>query len=207
MILVKQVVSWQPQLYWRWLYRRFLADRWQYRIFPQHRWLLGQIKRLRPKSILEVGCGFGRNLEFLLKCGVSVSLTGIDISRPLLKLARRNLAAATKLIHANLLSLPFAANSFDLVFTHGVLMHVKPADLVRALHGLVRVTKRYLILIEEIRPKPKQLNYFTWAHDYDKIIAALQVKILTRKIGKYLLIWYCVKKLSMPTGANLTRPS
>jgi len=207
MILVEQVIGYRPQWYWQYFYRRFLADLWQYRFFPQHRWLIKQIRQLKPESILEAGCGFGRNLKFLLKNGISVSLTGIDISRPLLTLAQKKLDRRVKLVRANLLHLPFVANRFDLVFTHGVLMHLKPADLPRALQELVRVSKRYLILIEEIRPRPRRLNYFTWAHDYDKIIAGLPVKVLIRHNGKYLLRWYLLKKLNTATPAGLTRPS
>ncbi|OGL59943.1 hypothetical protein A2752_04510 [Candidatus Uhrbacteria bacterium RIFCSPHIGHO2_01_FULL_46_23] len=206
MILVKQVVSWQPSFYWRWLYRRFLADRWQYRIFPQQRWLLAQIKKLRPRSILEAGCGFGRNLNFLIEQRIrSEILTGADISAKLL--AQSGLPKAVKLVRADVLNLPFNNRSFDLVFTHGLLMHVNPRNLNRAMAELIRITKKYLIIIEEVRPWPQPLNYFTWAHDYDKIIKSLPLKVMIKKKGKYSLVWYLLKKLNTATGASLTRTS
>src|SRR3989338_3598622 len=206
MILVKQVVSWQPSFYWRWLYRRFLADRWQYRIFPQQRWLLAQIKKLRPRSILEAGCGFGRNLNFLIEQRIrSEILTGADISAKLL--AQSGLPKAVKLVRADVLNLPFNNRSFDLVFTHGLLMHVNPRNLNRAMAELIRITKKYLIIIEEVRPWPQPLNYFTWVHDYDKIIKSLPLKVMIKKKGKYSLVWYLLKKLNTATGASLTRTS
>jgi len=194
MILVKQVVSWQPSFYWRWLYRRFLADRWQYRIFPQQRWLLKQIKTLRPRSILEAGCGFGRNLNFLIKQGIKPEiLTGVDISPLLLKQIR--LPKSVRIIQANVLQLPFSSNRFDLVFTHGLLMHLPPSQIHLALSELVRVTHHYLVVIEETRKKPGRINHFTWAHDYPKLIAAFNLKILDYQYhGKHNLVWYLLQK-------------
>ena len=157
-------------------------------------------------AILEVGCGFGRNLNWLISQGIRPEiLTGADFSRNLLKSAE--VPKAVRLLQADVLNLPLATDRFDLVFTHGLLMHLKPADLSRALQELVRVTKRHLIFIEEIRRCPRQLNYFTWAHDYDKIIAGLPLKVLIRENGKYLLRWYLLKKLNTAMPVGLTRPS
>lgn len=193
-----------PALYWHWGASEFLADPWQKRIFPQQRWLIKQIRKLRPRSILEAGCGFGRNLDFLIKQGIKPEIfTGADISVKLL--SQSNLPKSVKLVRADVLKLPFNDSSFDLVFTHGLLMHLNPRQINQAFRELFRVTKKYLIIIEEVRDKPQPLNYFTWVHDYDKIIASLPVRVVARKEGKYLLIWYLLKKSSMPIGANLTR--
>ena len=204
MIFVRQIISRHPQLYWQWFSRRFLADPWQRRIFPQQRWLLKQIKTLGPRSILEVGCGFGRNLKFLIAGGVRPArLTGADISAQLL--AQSRLPQAVKLVRANVLNLPFSDRCFDLVFTHGLLMHVNPRNLHLAFCELIRITKNNLIIIEEARPRPQRLNYFTWAHDYEKIIASLPLKVVIKKQGKYSLVWYLLTKLNTATGASSIR--
>lgn len=204
--LVKKIISRWPGSYWRFWGRQLLFDPWQRRIFPQQRWLLQEINALRPRSILEVGCGFGRNLDYLIKQGIRPEvLTGADISVKLL--SQSNLPKSVKLVRADVLKLPFNDRSFDLVFTHGLLMHLNPRQINQAFQELFRVTKKYLIIIEEVRDKPQPLNYFTWAHDYDKIIASLPVRVVARKQGKYLLIWYLLKKSSMPIGAGLTRTS
>jgi len=191
--LFEAIVNRFPQLFWLFKTKSFLADPWQRRIFPQHQWLLKIVKRKKPESILEAGCGFGRNLDWLIKQGIKpASLTGVDISSRLLAQAR--LPKQVSLIQDNVLSLKFKDNSFALVFTHGLLMHLSPRQLPKALAELVRVSKKYLIMIEEIRTRPRQLNYFTWAHDYDKMIKTLPLKVLIKKIGKYSLVWYLLKK-------------
>lgn len=177
--------------FWEYIGAGFSRELWQRRIFLQHRWLRQQVRRLKPGSILEVGCGFGRNLEYLIDRGVDPKiLTGTDISRRLLR--RVNLPV--RLVRADARNLPFVDRQFDLVFTHGLLMHLPPGRLAGGLSELIRVSRKYLILIEEVRSRPKQLNYFTWAHDYDKIIASLPVKIVVKKRGQHSLIWYLLQK-------------
>jgi len=190
---LEKLVSRFPQLYWQIKANSFFNDPWQKRFFPQHRWLLQTIQALQPHSILEAGCGFGRNLRWLVSQGLDpAQLTGVDISSTLLAQAR--LPNSVQLIRGNVLHLPFSSNSFDLVFTHGLLMHLSPRQLPRALAELVRVSQKHLILIEEIRSRPRQLNYFTWAHDYDKMIKALPVKVLIKKPAPHSLVCYLLKK-------------
>lgn len=193
--LLELIVGHFPQFYWRIKTKDFLADSWQKRIFPQHRWLLQTIQTLKPQSILEVGCGFGRNLRWLINQGINpAKLSGVDISSRLLSLAIKQLPKAVRLRRANVLKLPFRDKQFDLVFTHGLLMHLSPRQLPQALSELVRVSQKHLILIEEIRSRPRQLNYFTWAHDYDKMITALPLKVIIKKPGQHSLVCYLLKK-------------
>lgn len=173
--IIKKIIGSQPRFYWQFWGPQLLLDPWQKQIFPQHDWLIKTIKSLKPKSILEVGCGFGRNLQFLLDHQIPAEkLTGLDISPSLL--AQAQLPKSVRLIQGNVLKLPFKSAYFNLVFTHGLLMHLPPSQLPRALSELIRVSQKYLILIEEIRSRPQQLNYFTWAHDYEKMIANLPVE-------------------------------
>jgi ubiquinone/menaquinone biosynthesis C-methylase UbiE len=190
---LEKLVSRFPQLYWQIKADSFLTDPWQKRLFPEHRWLVQTIHTLKPVSILEAGCGFGRNLRWLVSQGINpAQLTGIDISSVLLAQAR--LPNSVRLIRGNVLRLPFSSDSFDLVFTHGLLMHLSPCQLPQALSELTRVSQKHLILIEEVRSRPRQLNYFTWAHDYDKMIAALPIQVVSKKPGQHSLIWYLLKK-------------
>lgn len=190
---LEKFISRFPQVYWQVKANSFFNDPWQKRFFPQHQWLLQIIQTLRPHSILEAGCGFGRNLKFLTDNNIPANrLTGVDISSVLL--AQAQVPKSVRLIRGNILHLPFSSNNFDLVFTHGLLMHLSPRQLPQALSELTRVSQKHLILIEEIRSRPRQINYFTWAHDYDKMIAALPLKVIIKKPGPHSLVWYLLKK-------------
>src|SRR3989344_7749394 len=82
--------GYKPKRFWDSWAHDFIRDPWQVKTHSQHKWLAGIIKKERPETILEVGCGFGRNLKFLIKKGVSpVALTGSDISQKMIRLAEK----------------------------------------------------------------------------------------------------------------------
>lgn len=85
--------------------------------------------------LLEVGCGSGALLQ---KWASSSALHGLDLSRPRLREARLH-APAAHLVQGDALLLPYAENTFDLVFCHYFLLWV--ADPVCALREMHRVTR------------------------------------------------------------------
>lgn len=73
------------------------------------------------KTVLECGCGAGPDTEVLLSLGarvVAVDLAGIDV-------ARANIGERPDVcfVQASIMDLPFAYESFDIVFCHRVIMH------------------------------------------------------------------------------------
>lgn len=83
-----------------------------------------QFSSARGSKVLEIGVGIGADYEQWLKAGALA--TGIDASEISLELTRRRceLAGLTPdLRHASAESLPFPANSFDVVYSYGVMHH------------------------------------------------------------------------------------
>ena len=78
--------------------------------------------------VLDNGCGNGVFLERLAREGVpGTELVGTDISRGMLAHARRRLNAcesAITLVQADACRLPFADDTFDVVFARGLLHHL-----------------------------------------------------------------------------------
>jgi ubiquinone/menaquinone biosynthesis C-methylase UbiE len=78
----------------------------------------------RDRTVLDVGCGAGVDLARFAKGGADV--TGVDVSTSAIDLARTNFAQQGlrgRFDVANGEQLPFADNSFDLVFAHGVVQY------------------------------------------------------------------------------------
>jgi SAM-dependent methyltransferase len=100
---------------------------------------------LRGMSFLEMGCGAGPNLIWLARKGVSVS--GIDIARAALALARENLRAAGlsrrvgRLVEGSVTRTPFAGGSFDGVIESCVFQHLDREDRARAFAEVRRLLK------------------------------------------------------------------
>ncbi len=101
-----------------------------------------------PASVLECGCNIGLNTrafarfhpaeQFAVEPNVRARQTVLD----------DGVLDADHLKDGTVQNLPFADGSMDLVFTSGVLIHVHPDDLPAAFDEMVRVSSRYLLLIE-----------------------------------------------------------
>jgi ubiquinone/menaquinone biosynthesis C-methylase UbiE len=100
--------------------------------------------------MLEVGCGRGIALPALARLCHPRSLVGLDIEADLLTEAQGNLGGAeAMLVRGDVRSLPFPANSFDIVIDFGTLYHIaRPAE---GLHEVARVMDTGSIFIEETR--------------------------------------------------------
>jgi ubiquinone/menaquinone biosynthesis C-methylase UbiE len=97
-------------------------------------------------SILEVGCGTGRTLEWFSRNTADadkISLSGIDPSQGLLAVAREKLPAAHFHIGTGE-TLPFEDGSYDLVVATGILHHVD--DPKKVIGEMFRVSKRGIII-------------------------------------------------------------
>ena len=124
-------------------------------------------------SLLEVGCGFGRNIQPLKEAFPGRILIGMDFSIEQLRRAPKFVSRPAAWCVAELEWLPVLDHSVDIVMTHGVLMYIHPEKLCWALHELRRVLSRGLLLAEydvQDNTLPWQLHRRAtagwFAHDY-----------------------------------------
>lgn len=81
---------------------------------------------LRGKLVLDVGCGMGRFAEVATRWGARV--IGIDLSAAA-EVASKNLADREFVaFQADVFALPFAPESFDLIYSMGVLHHTPDCE-------------------------------------------------------------------------------
>jgi SAM-dependent methyltransferase len=104
---------------------------------------------LRDHVVLDAGCGMGRHARQIAPYASRV--VAVDFSRAIDQ-AARNVADRGNVdcVQADLLALPLADDSFDFVYSLGVLHHL--ADTERALAGLVR----------KVRPGGRLRVYLYW---------------------------------------------
>lgn len=90
--------------------------------------------------LLEVGCGMGTDLLQFARGGAQV--TGVDLTPRSIEISRRHLAVYGE--HGDFAitdceTLPFAGDSFDVVYSNGVLHHTPDtAGAVREIHRVLR---------------------------------------------------------------------
>lgn len=177
--------GYSPRTFWEGWGNRFADQKFQHGIYAAQDWLRQRIQTAPGARVLEVGCGFGRNLEFLAaNLDGSKRLAGIDISPAILRKGRAGLPAACALACADIQSLPFANGSFDVLFTHGVLMHVPRRGLAGALAEIRRVAKGDIFFAEETfwkgmrRGEEVDVNGFTFFRNYADLLPGLGFRVL-----------------------------
>lgn len=117
--------------------------------------------------ILELGCNVGRNLHYLYNSGFT-DLTGVDIregwSNEMEVLYPAHVLEIMK-IHGNIEG--FLAtqynNSFDTIFTMGVLMHLQ--DIKKIATEMIRVVKNYILIFELTKIREDKQPY-AWTYNY-----------------------------------------
>jgi len=131
------------------------------------------LNETRPRHVLEIGCGGGRNARYLAG---AETYTGIDISTTLLARARdRQEANGIGLVCGDASRLPFGDASFDLVFAVSTIQHVVPQRIEICVADLVRVARRHICLIEFTNELPNGGRWFAqphmFRHDYAALLA------------------------------------
>jgi SAM-dependent methyltransferase len=124
--------------------------------------LIERYAPLRGQKVLEIGAGFGTNLAVLIKDfgvdGYGVEPASMGFEKSFLgarQLFVDNCLDPDRIINAPGEQLPFADNTFDIVYSANVLEHT--SDPVRVLHEAVRVLKPGGFMHMEI---PNYLSYF-----------------------------------------------
>ncbi len=113
-------------------------DRQTRLLYPQLDWQYG-FARADGKRTLEVGCGMGFNAQRLAECGAR--LTVMDLASQAVHLTRERFALRglpADFLIADAEHLPFVLNSFETVFSSGVIHH--SPDTAAAAREIVRVT-------------------------------------------------------------------
>lgn len=107
---------------------------------PFERLLVDAVGARHPRSVLDIGCGTGTTtLAIARQLGERAACTGVDISQPMIALARARAAEqalAVDFIQADAQTWPFPAASFDMIVSRmGVMFFDDP---VRAFANLRR---------------------------------------------------------------------
>jgi SAM-dependent methyltransferase len=127
---------------------------------------------LKPQHlVLDIGSGRGTLLQVLAsKVRLERPPVGIDLSREMLRLARKDLARAElhqrpQFLQASALRLPFRDGLFDIVTCSYLIKHLADADLHRFMRDVLRVLKPggYAVVWEFAPTSSKVLNaWHTW---------------------------------------------
>lgn len=148
-------------------------------------------KLSRSVRILEVGTNTGTQLMVLQKMGFK-NLYGIEINRRAVDIAK-SITKNINIIRGSALDIPFKDNYFDLVFTAGVLIHISPLDIKKAMKEIHRCAKKYILGTEYYADKYTEVLYrknknMLWKTNFPKLYLKFfkNLKLIKEKKLKYL---------------------
>ena len=114
--------------------------------------LIEQIERLKPASVVDIGCGDGRTTIGIAKCLLSPNFSGFDYSDAMVENARANFAAhglSNIVFGCHDIRNPLA-DCFDLAFTTRCLINLPDWELqrlaLRNIHHALHVGGHYLMI-------------------------------------------------------------
>lgn len=126
----------------------------------------------RSIKILEVGSGLGNQLLNLQKMGFE-NLYGIEVNSHAIEQAKVN-TKGINVVQGSAFDVPFRDGYFDLVFTSGVLIHIAPADIEKALREIHRCSREYIWGFEYYADTYTEVKYrghdnLLWKTDFAKL--------------------------------------
>jgi ubiquinone/menaquinone biosynthesis C-methylase UbiE len=111
--------------------------------------IAADFKSARGLRVLEIGCGLGTDGAQFAEAGADY--TGVDLTEAAVELARKRFetfGTPGKFETADAEQLQFEDNSFDLVYSHGVLHHTPDtAKAIREVHRVLRPGGRAMVML------------------------------------------------------------
>ncbi|MDH3649142.1 MAG: class I SAM-dependent methyltransferase [Saprospiraceae bacterium] len=161
------------------------------------RTLKEEIGDLEDLSMIELGCGSGRNSMRLAKMGANVSL--LDLSQSVLDKARIHYDAegvSAKFVQGNIFDIPLDNDTFFVVWNAGVIEHWEGEEQVSVIREMLRISKAsgYVVTLNP--------NKSSLLHDKGKRVLAW--------IGKYAytdeINIRTLEQQAIKAGGHLTQP-
>ncbi|MFA5238566.1 MAG: pseudaminic acid biosynthesis-associated methylase [Phycisphaerae bacterium] len=126
----------------------------------------------RSIKILEVGSSLGNQLLTLQEMGFK-NLYGIEINRYAVQQSKTN-TKDINIIYGSAFDIPFKDGYFDLVFTSGVLIHIAPTDVQKAIKEIHRCSREYIWGFEYYADSYTEVSYrgnsnLLWKTDFAKL--------------------------------------
>ena len=121
-----------------------------------HAKAVDMIRRARPSTILEIGCGEGYVLSALTEAGIDAELSGVELDERAVRVARERLGDRATVERQDARELASDGRRFDMVMMLEVLEHIPdPAQMLPILDSL---TNGWLLLSVPWEPIFRGLN-------------------------------------------------
>jgi SAM-dependent methyltransferase len=145
----------------------------------QERLLPEVITALKPESVLEVGCGYGRMTALISRLPSVKVYDAVDFSLHNIEDARMSLKNV-RFTAGDFMDIHFDRR-YDLVFACEVLMHVPPAQIGNFLRKMRDLSQAYVVSLDYSMEKSVELDPTNFNHGYRALYEGLSPKTVEEK--------------------------
>jgi SAM-dependent methyltransferase len=149
------------------------------------------VKSNNISSILELGCNSGGNLLAISKSLPDVRLVGLDICERAIEYGREVEKNPADLLVGSIYDLSrFDDDSFDLVFTRGVLLHTNHEKMPIVVKDMLRISNKYVFHMEQhgepkIRSYSKKIPH-SFSHDFNRVYSNFGIVPKITDVGEII---------------------
>ena len=145
-----------------------------------------------PNEVLDVGCAEGRILQCFREKGFGLDVTMCDISDEYRKRCFKETGILPDRCDGRIL--PYPNESFGLVVSDNVLLHVSPDLIDKVWIEHVRVSRKYLYVATNTKNYINVEGHF--CHDYFHLFEESRLSIKEEmRFGKQRVNWWLEKKI------------
>ena len=108
-----------------------------------------------PESFLELGANIGMNIKAIQKLSPGARFTGIEINKQACTILSET---GCEVIESSIID-AVPTNTFDLVFSKGVMIHLLPDQLVPTFKKMYEWSNRFILIAEYYSPTPVSIPY------------------------------------------------
>lgn len=169
-------------------------------------WYLSYFGTDNVASALDVGCAWGRALRRFKQRNVAIDMTMCDISETYLEICRKEHNVEPDLWDGK--TLPYNDESFNLVISNSLLVHVPYKMIQRVWDEQMRVSKRFIFIgtnhgssrknVGGHEGIGKKLAPHCFFHDYKALIEDSNLKILNELFFSNKVNWWLEKPCLHP---------
>ncbi|MFC1656344.1 class I SAM-dependent methyltransferase [Patescibacteria group bacterium] len=194
---------------WENVWRSFKRDQNIEKTIKKHKYerkylyeiLIKYLKKSPNKlpKFLEVGCGTAID-SYILANKINSDVYGIDLVQESIDLAHeisKNFNKKIKLVTCDGKKMPFKSESFDMVFSQGLLEHFKePSDLIKEQLRILKVNGYLVISVPQTyNPytlyKRPRIKMGTWPYGWETSYSLADLKKIEKKYSNLELIDRC----------------
>ena len=121
---------------------------------PHRDLLIGELRKLKFNSVIEVGCAAGANLYRIKQAFPNVLIGGVDLNEKATETARNLLPKGTLIDTMSADDLFFNSKHTDIILTDACLIYIGPSKIKKALREFKRLARKYVVLVEIYSANP-----------------------------------------------------